>query len=49
MSLSLKSTPMGVNKKKIYKGGILKKFFSGDKAKLAYFVGGKDLFTLKRK
>jgi hypothetical protein len=33
-------------KKKICKRGILKEFFAGGKAKLAYFAGNKYLFTL---
>jgi hypothetical protein len=45
----LKSAPKGGNKKKIfYKGEILKEFFAGGKTKLAYFPGGKDLFTLEK-
>jgi hypothetical protein len=43
---NLKSAPKeGKPKKIFYNGGILKNFFAEGKIKLAYFVGGKDLFT----
>jgi hypothetical protein len=42
----LKSVPKGVKQKKKLQGGILKKFFVGDKAKFACFAEDKYLFTL---
>jgi hypothetical protein len=38
--------PKRETKKNICKGKILKKFFAGDKPKLAYFTGNKNIFTL---
>jgi hypothetical protein len=42
----LKSVSKGRNKKKYFARGNLKGIFCRDKTKLAYFIGGKDLFTL---
>jgi hypothetical protein len=39
--------PRGETKKYIFcKGGIPKEFFAESKAKMTYFAGGKDLFTM---
>jgi hypothetical protein len=37
--------PRGTQKNLLCKGKILKEFSARDKIKLAYFAGGKDLFT----